>query len=105
MDLKQLKPTTTSAETLHRFAQGEIVNGLCVVVVNLDASARTFSIYLDEDGETADDSTSIADTVAIAANSIQMIPYQLRFTAHGGTVQVKSSDANALNFTMGELAN
>lgn len=74
-----------------------------VVVVNTTSGAATYSIFLDQDGSTYDQTTALYYNTALAANTTITIELNLPFPRHrsnSGNFAVQSNTANALTFTI-----
>ncbi len=104
VQLVQLTPSTANVTTALTKSSKDKLLLTSINVVNTDSSSRTFSIYVDEDGTTANVLTAIASNETLAANSRVLLEW-----AHGlpmdkhtanGTISVQASAANVVTFTV-----
>ena len=96
--LVQTRPAVTTAVTAYTVAENKRLHLQTLAICNTTTSAATYSMYLDFAGTTYNDDTAIYKDITLAANSTISItlPYGLEA---GGSVGIKTSVADALNFT------
>lgn len=75
-----------------------------IVIANTTAGSVNYSIYLDKNGSTYDQTTALFYAVALAANSTAMVEFTdgLPFDSSptDGNLAVQTSSSNALTFTI-----
>lgn len=97
--LGQLRPADTNAASLYSPGAGEEVTINSLVVSNTSGSAATFRIFLDDNGSTYDETTSLAWDISLPADSIYKHPGVITMNDSTGNLAVRSGTANALTFT------
>lgn len=98
--LGQVRNTTGgTAESLYSPGSGvtAIIKQICVS--NQTGSADTFSIYVDDDGTTYDEETSLFKDVAIAANDTVLINCWIAMDNDAGNLAVEAATTDAVTFT------
>jgi len=100
--LAQSRPSGTTATSI--FTASIVTEISLIVVCNTTASSADFSIYHDDDGSTADQTTALFYAVPVAGNTTVTISsdsigagLQMAATAQ---LSVQTSVANALTFTV-----
>ena len=99
--LKQQRGTS-SAITAYSPGTGIRTRIYQIIVANVDQAATTFSIWIDDDGTTYDDTTAIADTVSCSSGVIVNFefPSGLPMNIAAGNLAILSSTTNSHNFTI-----
>lgn len=101
--LAQKRPSTTNATVaIYKPKKRKLVIKT-IHVTNTTGNALAYYIYLDKDGSTYDASTALYNGVTLAANTTVMHEFAngLPFDPDAaGNLAVKSSEANAINFTI-----
>jgi len=97
--LAQLRPASTSPELLFSPKVGDQVLGMQLIVSNVSAATRQFSIFFDHDGTTADETTALAWEVNLSIGTTQVIDIILPLRDSNGSVYVQSDIVGGLNFT------
>jgi len=77
-----------------------VIRGLIVANVDLVGADARYSIYLDHDGTTYNDSTAIARNILLARSTSDVLPMYLPMEDSAGNFAVETNDAaNEVNFT------
>ena len=103
--LAQLRPSGTSAVTLFTATNLRVeITLLVAVIVSGTAGQTEIEVYHDDDGTTYDNDTLIA-SIQKADNADGLVfqaqhPGSGIMLARGGSIGVKVSQANAVNFTI-----
>jgi hypothetical protein len=99
--LFQNRPSGTTNTTA--FTATQLTEFTRILVCNTTGSAVTFRLFHDDSGSTMDQSTALFYDVSIAANTTEDIISQVKdaglSVAKDGTIGIRSSTADALNFT------
>ena len=98
--LAQNNPSGTSAVTAYTKPSNKTVTINNILVCNTDSSAHAYSIYICTNGTTYDNTTAIALATNIPANDTAIVDLSFTLDTANGTVGIKSSSANNLNFTI-----
>lgn len=101
--LAQSRPSGTSPVSVFAKAKLKQIVITSVVVANTTAGSVNYSLYLDVDGTTYDQTTALYYAVAVAANSTVLIEFLqgLPFTSNSaGNFAVQTSSGSALTFTV-----
>lgn len=101
--LAQARPAGTSAVTMFTATMRTEVTSL--VIANNTGSAAAYSVYHDDDGTTYDETTCLAFTVSLAANTSTVlyagnVPGGGIVVKSGGAIGIKTGTGNALTFTL-----
>lgn len=100
--LFQVKPPNTAAYSVLRKAAKRKVVLLNIQVVNTTGSAAVYSIYLDKDGTTYNESTALVFNASLAANTAALHQWTdgLPMDAQTeGNIAVQVGTANAITLT------
>lgn len=98
--LAQLRPTRSTPELLFSPKTGEQVLAVQIIIANLTNTSLEYSIYFDNDGATADETTALAFSVEIEARNTQIIEINIPIANSNGGLYVQTSSENNLNFTL-----
>jgi hypothetical protein len=101
--LAQLRPSTTAAELLFSPNTGEQVIAVQLIVANLTSVNRKYSIYFDNDGTTANETTALAFEVGILKNTTEIIELSIPLRDSAGSIYVQTDTADGINFTLNGL--
>ena len=102
--LGQVRNTTGgTAESIYSPGSGETGVIRTIVVCNTTMSADSFSIFLDNDGTTYDESTALYFDEGIAANETIVISVYLPMNNSSGNLAVECATTNAVTFTVAGL--
>jgi len=98
--LGQLRPADTNAASI--YSPGADTTGIIktIFVANTTGVARTFRIFLDDDGSTYDETTTLFYDVTVARNGTEIIDSFIPMNNSAGNLAVQSGTASALNFTV-----
>lgn len=103
--LAQTRPSGTSA--VSAYSPGTRVKTFIhkIIICNTTSSAAAFSIFLDEDGTTYDQTTALYYAVNINANdTVELFSYQkdhwLPMNSSAGNLAVQTDTGSALTFTI-----
>jgi len=96
--LKQIRPSSTSAQAAFTEAKGGFLE--TIIVSNSTASSATYSIFIDPTGAgVRTEATAIAFAISLAANSMDIITFENPIPIPQNTnVGVTSGTANAITF-------
>lgn len=96
----QLRPANTTAVSI--YSPGANITGIVknIVIANTTATAETFRIFLDDNGATYDQTTSLFYDVAIDANSTIQLDVFYPMNDSTGNLAIRTSTASALTFTV-----
>ena len=97
--LGQTQPTTTFAASLYSPGASTTAIIRRILVCNTTAAANTFSIYLDDDGSTYNDTTALYRDTAITANSTTEIKTFIAMDDSSGNLAVQASANSTVTFT------
>ena len=104
--LAQSKPTWTTSSSILSPIEDQTIIIQQIIVCNTTASAATFSIFLDNDGTTYDQTTALIYGYELGANDMMMFSFGqdaesgLYLTDVSGSLALKSDTASALTFTI-----
>ena len=98
--LAQTNPSGTSAVTAYTKPTQYPVTIVGIAVCNTTNSNVTYSIYVSPTGTTYDTTTAIVYSYLLLANDSDFIEFPFTLNVNGGTIGVKSSSANAINYTI-----
>lgn len=101
--LGQLRPANTTAASLYSPAASTETRLTQLVITNTSGAAATYRLFIDDDGTTYDETTSIAWDVAIAADTFVIIDLGQYMNDSTGNFAVRTSVADALTFTLSGL--
>lgn len=98
-ELAQNRPDGTSATQVYQpdnYAEISVIT-----ITNTTASAVDYSMYIDQNGTTYDESTAIAFSVELPANSTTIWDLENPIPLFSnGNLAIQSSVADALNFSI-----
>lgn len=97
--LGQSRPSGTSAGSLYSPSSGEETVVHNIIVCNTSTSSAKYSIYIDDDGTTYDQSTALFYEVDLAAKASVAIEVKLCMNNSNGNLAVQTDTASALTFT------
>ena len=99
--LAQLRPSSTTAQTLYQPAAGEKVRVESILLTNQSSSGTTYRIYLDADGTTYDATTACGawDASLPADRALTMDGLEWPLDS-SGSLGIKLADANAVTITV-----
>lgn len=101
--LAQSRPSGTSAVSVFSSGVNSKATITSIVVANTTAGAVDYSLYLDKDGTTYDQTTALFYTISLAARASIVLEFILGLPLDVGTAgnfAVQTSSANALTFTI-----
>lgn len=98
-ELAQSRPSGTTAVVAYQpSTYAEISN---IIIANTTGSAVDYSLYLDQDGTTYDETTTLAFGISLPANSTTIWDLERSIPIFStGAFAVQTSSANALNFSI-----
>jgi hypothetical protein len=96
--LAQSRPSGTSAVSAYSPSYETVIRS--IVVCNQGGTTPSFSIYLDDDGTTYDETTALFWSVPLAANETVIIDAGWDMTNSAGNLAVQTSIANDVTFTI-----
>lgn len=98
--LAQARPAGTGAVTAYTKPANALVTIVGIIIANTTGSAATYSIYVDSDGSTYDQTTAILYDTNLNANQSDFLEMPITLDAAGGTLGIKTGTGNALTFTI-----
>lgn len=102
--LAQVRPSGTSAVNAFKKGARSKIIITSILVANTTNGSVNYSIYLDNNGTTYDQTTALFYAVALAANSTVLIEFYNGLAIDGSTAQgnmaVQTSSSQALTFTI-----
>lgn len=98
--LGQLRPADTNAASIYSPAAGTIGIISTIIVCNTTGSTAAYSIFLDDDGTTYDESTALYFGVNLAANTSDKIQTYIPMDDSSGNIAVKTGTSSALTFSV-----
>ena len=98
--LAQLRPANTNAASIYSPPTNTTPEITKIIICNTSSSARTFRIFLDDDGTTYDTTTALFYDAPIPANGTRILRETLGMRDSTGNLAVRSSAANDLTFTV-----
>lgn len=98
--LGQLRPADTNAASIYNTRADIRTTVENIIVCNNSISPAKFSIFVDSDGTTFDESTAIYFGVTLGANSSVVLVLDLNLDKLTSNLGVQSDTADALNFTV-----
>ena len=103
--IAQARPSGTSAVAAFTTKAATRID--TIVIANTTAGSVNYSVYLDQDGTTYDQSTALFYSVALAANTTALIQFDSSFfiTDINGRLAIQTSSGNALTFSIFGLEN
>lgn len=96
----QSRPADTAAASIYSPADGITATVTRISVCNTSSSDATFSVYIDADGTTYDQTTALYYQVPLAAKQTAVLTEFLPISSSSGNLAVQSSVASALTFTV-----
>lgn len=100
----QLRPSNTTAAAAYTKPVKKIPLVSSIFIANTTTASAKYSIYLDADGTTYNESTALFFNVELLANSTALVEFKGSIIIDGGSIGVKTDTANALTFTIfGEI--
>lgn len=102
--LAQARPAGIAAVTAYTKPTKALVTVKGLIVCNTTGGTVTYSLYVDPNGSTYDQTTAILYDTPLLANESDFIELPLSLEKNGTTIGIKTGTGNALNFTiLGEL--
>ena len=104
--LAQVRPPNTNTMSVLSAAVKRKVVVMSMVLCNTTTSAATFSIFLDKDGTTYDQTTALFYGITLAANTTEMIELHEGLPLDpqvSGNLALQVGTANAITFTINGL--
>lgn len=101
--LAQSRPSGTGATSVIAKSRKRKLLITSIIVANTTGSAANYSIYLDKDGTTYDQTTALFYAVSLTANGTEIIEFTngLPFdTDASGNLAVQTGTGSALTFTI-----
>lgn len=98
--LNKLRPSGTTAELIFSPRTGEQVILKSLYICNLSAVDIEYSIYFDNDGATYDETTAIAFSTPIQANTTEIVEIEIPARNSAGGLAVQTSSADDINFML-----
>lgn len=98
--LGQNRINSTTATSIYSPGASTTAIIKAVTICNQTAIAATFRLFLDDDGTTYDQTTSLYYDVAIGANTTVLIDTYWPMNDANGNLATRSGTANALTFTV-----
>jgi len=98
--LGQARENSTSAVSVYSPAAGVTAIISSIRICNNTGSARTFSLFVDDDGTTYDESTAIYFGAALTANQTLAIDGFMAMNNSSGNLAYSSSFANGVTITV-----
>ena len=98
--LGQLRPSDTNAVSIYSPGVGVTAIIKTILIVNTSGAAASARLFLDDDGATYDESTTIGWDVPISTFRPEPLTMFLGMDNFSGNLAVRSSVANALTFTV-----
>lgn len=95
-ELGQVRENSTSAVSV--YAASSLTKITSIVLCNQSGASSSFSLYLDSDGTTYDETTQLYDDAPIAANTTVQIDVEW-WLAAGGNLAYAAGNANAITIT------
>lgn len=96
--LAQTRPANTSAASAYSPSYEATITS--IIVCNQGGTTPTFSIYLDDDGTTYDETTALFWQVPLAVAETVVIDAGWYMTNTAGNLAVQTSIANDVTFTI-----
>jgi hypothetical protein len=97
--LAQARPSSTTAESLFSNPINSQYVLSVVNICNVSATAAALSLFHDVDGATYDEGTALLWAYTLAPGEVLQYEANLSGDLAAGNVGIKTSVANALNFT------
>jgi hypothetical protein len=97
--LGQLKPANTTAASLYSPGAGVTAIVKSIWICNTTSATATFRIFVDDDGSTYDESTSLFWDVSLSGNTTIELNTFIALNNSTGNLGVRTSSANTLTFT------
>lgn len=102
--LAQARPSGTSAVTGYTKGSKQFPTITHIIVSNTTGSAAVYSIFLDIDGTTYDQTTALYYAVSLAANSSIKLDIDVTLDVTAGTIGIQTGTGSALTFNIfGEI--
>lgn len=100
--LGQSKPSGTSAASIYSPDTSVMLAEITTIIIsNTTGTAAAYSIYLDGDGTTYDQSTALFYSVNLAANDSKVLnDIEIYMSNPNGNLAIQTDTANALTFTV-----
>jgi hypothetical protein len=101
--LAQSRPSGTGAASIIAKADGKKVIITGIIVSNTTTGNATYSIYLDNDGTTYDQTTSLFYGVLLTANATDVVEFANGLpidSGSAGNLAVQTNTGSALTFTI-----
>lgn len=104
--LAQVRPPNTNAMSVLSAGIKRKVVVTSVVLCNTTTAAATFSIFLDKDGTTYDQTTALFYGITLAANTTEMIEFRAGLPMDpqtAGNLAIQIGTSSAITFTFNGL--
>lgn len=98
--LAQSRPGVTSAASIYSPGASTETTIKAIVICNTTASSAAFSIYIDDNGTTYDQTTALFYSSSIGANETVFVDTFLCMNDSTGNFAVQTDTASALTFTV-----
>jgi len=101
--LDRVRPNSTSATVIFTPRGGVRYIGKLLIVANVSAAKRKFSVYYDDDGTTYDDDSVLYSEIEIPGNTTWEIDFGgvgLPINESSGNLAVQTDVADDINFTL-----
>ncbi len=97
--LGQLRPGDTTAASL--YSPGASTTGIVssVVISNVGTVSANYRLFVDDNGTTYDETSSLAWDVSLPANTTDVWTEKITMNDATGNLAVRTDIASALNFT------
>jgi len=103
-ELAQVRNNNTSANSALSSTKRQKYVVTSILVCNQTGSSATYSIYLDQNGTTYDQTTALFYAVTLAANSTALIEFigglPLGTRSAAGNLAVQNGTSNAITFSI-----
>lgn len=98
--LAQSRPAGTGATLAYTGPANGAAIVRYILVANTTALAAAYSIYLDDDGTTYDQTTALFYAISLAANDTELIDIELPLTSSSANLAVQTGTGSAITFTV-----
>lgn len=102
--LTQARPAGTAAVTGYTKVTKQLTTIRHIIVANSTGSAAVYSIFLDIDGTTYDQTTALYYAVSLAANTSIKLDIDATLDVASGSIGIQTGTGSALTFNIfGEI--